>query len=265
MDYIKEYDNIIDFYRESVTFDEKEGNRSKFDEIMREDNSWFAGLSVKEAEESKYVYKKGLDELKELDLNTVLGGSRAQYRWNEFDGDDLDYDRMLSGSPCMRQRIKKAGIGTGKIIDLYVNIAENCGVSSDKMLLKAFTAVQIADFLETNGYRVAIYVIENTQYAGRYKESDCNLYRVSTCIKRAEEPLIKGMLLTCISPWYFRIHCFRHEAAKIKCSYGLGRATPLGWKDTKERITLDTGECLTKDSVKEKLKKIEKLFEIENE
>ena len=165
----------------------------------------------------------------------------------------------------MRQRIKKAGIGTGKIIDLYVNIAENCGVSSEKMLLKAFTAVQIADFLETNGYRVAIYVIENTQYAGSYKGSDCNLYRVSTCIKRAEEPLIKGMLLTCISPWFFRIHCFRHEAAKIKCSYGLGRATPLGWKDTKERITLDTGECLTKDSVKEKLKKIEKLFEIENE
>ena len=62
MDYIKEYDNIMDFYRESVTFDEKEGNRSKFDEIMREDNSWFAGLSVKEAEESKYIYKKGLDE-----------------------------------------------------------------------------------------------------------------------------------------------------------------------------------------------------------
>ena len=42
MDYIKEYDNIMDFYRESTIFDEKEGNRSKFDEIMREDNEWFA-------------------------------------------------------------------------------------------------------------------------------------------------------------------------------------------------------------------------------
>ena len=265
MDYIKEYDNIIDFYRESVTFDEKEGNRYQFDEFFTDDDPNFRGLSFEEAEKSKYTYKKGLDELKELDLDTTLGGSKAQYRWNEFDGDDLDYDRMLSGSPCMHQRIKKAGIGTGKIIELHINIAEPWFIGADKMLLKAFTAVRIADFLETNGYRVAIYVFVNIHNIGYYKKTCCDLYRVNVCIKRAEEPLLKGMLLTCISPWFFRIHYFRHIAAKINCNSGLGSPRKLGLNDTKERITLDTEECLTEASVKEKLKKIEKLFEIENE
>ena len=263
MDYIKEYDNIMDFYRESVTFDEKEGNRELWEKHMTEDNPRFKGLSLEEAEASKWVYKKGLSELNELDINTVLGGSKTNYRWSETDGDDIEYDRLLSGLPALKQRVRKAGIGTGKIIELIVNIAENCGVTAEKMMLKAYTAVQISDYLEKNGYRVAIYVVENTRNAGSYKGSPCNLYQVKTCIKRSEEPLLKGMLLTCISPWFFRIHCFRHETAKIKATYGLGRAESLNKKSTKETIIIDSGECLDKRSVENKLKQIEKLFEEE--
>ena len=263
MDYIKEYDNIMDFYRESVTFDEKEGNRELWENKMTDDNPSFKGLSLAEAEASKWVYKKGLSELSELDINTVLGGSKTNYRWSETDGDDIEYDRLLSGLPALKQRVRKAGIGTGKIIELIVNVAENCDVTTEKMMLKAYTAVQISDYLETNGYRVAIYVIENTRNAGNYKGSPCSLYQVKTCIKRPEEPLLKGMLLTCISPWFFRIHCFRHQTAKINSRYGLGVAIPLRKKSTKETIIIDSGECLDEHSVENKLKQIEKLFEEE--
>lgn len=263
MDYIKEYDNIMDFYRESVTFDEKEGNRRMWNTQMTEDDVDFKGLSLAEAEASKWVYKKGLNELKTLELDTQLGGSKTNYRWSETDGDDIEYDRLLSGLPALKQRVRKAGIGTGKIIELLINIGEPWFVGADKMLLKAYTAVRISDYLETNGYRVAIYIVHRAANLGKYKGSCCDMYETKICAKRPEEPLLKGMLLTCISPWFCRIHCFRHMAAKVNTNEGLGSPRKLKTSMTKETIIIDSGECLDERSVENKLKQIEKLFEEE--
>ena len=61
---------------------------------------------LRKYKKAKYFYNKGLDKLESLTQEMQLGGSGKSYKWDENDGDELNYDRFLEGLPCLKKRVK---------------------------------------------------------------------------------------------------------------------------------------------------------------
>lgn len=256
------YNNIDDFYHDAIN-PTKDGDINATKDHLNEQDVSFRGLSNSEIISSKYGYTKGLKELEQLNLDINLGGSGFKCIYNELDGDDINYDRLLEGLPSLHKRIRKYGIGSSKFINVYVVISENCDINASEMLIKAYTAIQIVDLLENLGCRVAIWSCDNTiDNNGRYKD-ECGVnYSVKVCLKKYEDSLNKSLILNGISPWFFRYFMFAHQKGRYKTSLSMGHAMPLNMKVNKENIIINKGECLTKKSADLKIEEIQELFKI---
>ena len=262
------FDNLEQFYKECDILEET-GNdsssiyykHSETDACYRAD---FIGLPRDELLKSKYVYKKGLDELSKLDLDLDLGGHKRSYKWDENDGDDMDYDRYLDNLSCLKKRIHKEGLGQGKIINIHVSVGENCGVSYKEMLYRSYTVMKVIDSLEEQGYRIGVFVYTDVAELGWYKSETIKMLHTEIQIKKPEEPLIKGLILTCISPWMLRYYFFKFWSAKFKCRHSLGSSREVQYKEDRTNIYFTTGSCLNEDSAKCKIDQLKELFSFED-
>lgn len=259
----KTFENLDDFYKASSIVTNT-GNKLKYDKIACENDADFLGLDLVEIKKSKYSYSEGLDNLKEIETDDWLTGNHV-YKYDELDGDDINYDRLLDGFPALVKRIKSKNNGFNRIVNIHVNIAENCDVSYKNMLYKTYTTIRIIDMLENKGYRVGVYVCAISSDTGKYKSANVEKLDIRICIKKPEEPVIKPLLLTCISPWFFRYYIFCYYNSILDTNIGLGFAKKLSKiSDTKD-IYIDNGECLTCNLAKRKIKEIENLFNSEYE
>lgn len=257
------YDSISKFYEDAL-HPTPEGNIEDTLRHLQTEEKSFRGNDIATIKKSQYSYTKGLAEMKKLDLNLNLGGSKRSYKWDETDGDDISYDRLIDGFPAMKKRVKSHGIGSGRLVNIYVIISENCGIGSQEMLVKAYTAMQIVDLLENLGYRVAIYSCDCTlDSSGMYKGEQGVKYTVQVCLKRHEDSLNQGLILNGISPWFFRYYLFAHQKGRYKNGWGMGRAVKMELEQTRENIVINRGECLNKRSADSKIKQIIKLFGID--
>ena len=257
------YDSISYFYEDAV-IPTNEGDAADLANHLKVDDSIFRGLDLKTILSNKFGYTKGLDKLEEIDLNISVGGSTRKYIYDEFDGDDMNYDRLLDGFPPMLKRVKTHGIGSGRLISVYVVISENCNVTSKEMLYKSYTSIRIVDMLESMGYRVAVWACDSTLDAsGSYGVEKGVKYELRVCLKRYEDSLNKGLILNGISPWFFRYYMFAHQKGHYKNGWGMGRSVELNLEQTKENIVINKGQCLTKESANAKIKEIEELFKVE--
>lgn len=258
----KTFDDVNSFYEASMTLT-KDGNKSSFKEEINADKIDFRGLSISEIYKSKFSYKKGLDQLKEIKSNDYLVGTR-KYKYDESDGDDINYDRLLDGFPALIKRVRGKVKGIGRIINIYVNIAEACYVSYEQMIHKAHTVIRLVDTLEEVGYRVCVYSCAYAKGVGRLKTKEVDI-KLNICIKRPEEPIIKSLLMTCISPWFFRYYIFCYYHATCFTYDWLGSALKFDKKSTNENIYIDNGECLNEKTANKKIEEIKKLFSLEYE
>ena len=230
----------------------------------RNEPSW-VGLSKEEILKSKYSYKKGLDELKSLEEDFDLGGTKRCYKWDETDGDDMNYERFIDELPAMKKRIRKQGDSQGKIINLHVSVGENCNIRFDEMLNRSYTVMRLVDYLENLNFRVGIYVYSDVSDLGKYKGNSIKHLHTEIQIKKPEEPLIKSLILTCISPWMLRYHLFKFWTAKFKCHDNLGHSISTYYPNTKTDIYFPTRSCLNDKDSKQFLKDLLKEFNYEEQ
>lgn len=146
--------SLDEFYRECDNIEG--GNPAEINNIENSDDPCFRGLSIAEIHDSKYSYTKGLDNLKKIEKDINLGGRKHKYKYDDSDGDDMNFDRYIEGLPCLKKRIPTHGIGTGKFVKLHISICENCWCSAQALMVRAYTAMRIIDMLESQGYRVQI-------------------------------------------------------------------------------------------------------------
>lgn len=256
------FPNIEQFYKEcdivESTGDKYEWQRNH----SGNDPSWI-GLSRDEILASKFCYKKGLDQLKEIDLDFNLGGTKRSYKWDENDGDDMNYDRYLDNLPCLSKRIRIEGNGKGRIISIYVSIGENCNIRFKEMLNRSYTVMRLVDYLENLNYRTEIIVYDDVKNLGSYSGERIDTLHTEIILKKAEDPLIKGLILNCISPWMLRYHMFKFWCAKFHPNCGYGQSFSPKYEDTGNKIYFRTGECLDERSSEEKLKTLAKKFGFE--
>lgn len=263
MKYSVSFSSLDEFYKESDTI-EPTGELYRWEEVQNNNES-FVGLSKELINKSKYSYSKGLELLKELDLDINLGGSRKKYKWDDQDGDELSTERLNDGLPFLSKRLKTNGDSTGKFVNLYINVGENACIDYKSMLNKSYTAIQIIDYLENSGYKVGVIAFCDVSSLGYYKNEKVELLHTEIILKKPEDPLIKPLLLTCISPWMLRFHMFKFWTAKFSCSWGLGHSEKLTYKDDKNNLYINTGDCLNKKSAEERITYFKSIFEIKNE
>lgn len=181
------FDNLDKFYTECEV-QEETGSPDKYKEISRVDDPEWVGLTKEEIQKSKYFYKEGLDKLEKLDEDLIFGGSKTNYKYDENDGDDMNYDRFIEGLPSLRKRQRTGGDKNGKFIKLHVGICESCMISAKDMLYKSYTALKLADYLESQGYRVQISTFAEVESLGYYKEDRIEYLLVEVVFKRFEDP-----------------------------------------------------------------------------
>ena len=259
------FPNLIDLYKhtKSENRDPNNCNINYLNDIFsRWDEDWI-GISEVDVEKYKYTAKPELfKDLKKIEDTSILGGSSTTRCYSEEDGYDMDYERLYNGLPFLVDvKRNKKGIRNGKVIEIYINIAENCMVDSEAMLNKTRTAVAICDFLEMKGYRVSIYSCTYSRSSGQFDGKTVNIF-TKTQIKTPEEPLNKALLTSAISPWMFRCHIFKIYCLKTNAKRGLGCPTKLKTKMTenKQTIIIDSGECLSEEYSDKKIKEIMDLF-----
>lgn len=258
----KTFDDVNSFYEASMTLT-KNGNEDSFYKEKITDKSDFRGLTITEIHKSRFSYKKGLDELKEIESDNYLVGTRT-YKYDETDGDDINYDRLLDGFPALIKRVSGKIKGTGRIINIYINIAEACFVSYKQMVYKTYTAIRIIDMLEQQGYRVCVYSCTYGKDIGKLNGKNVNI-KLHVCIKKPEDPIIKALLMTCISPWFFRYYVFCYFHSICHSNEWLGSPLKFNKKSTNENIYIDNGECLNEMTANKKIEEIKKLFSLEYE
>ena len=261
------FDNLEKFYNECDIVEDtgyKSGRAyCSWDECNNRDEPDWVGLSRENILRCKYSYKEGLDQLKALEEDFNLGGTKRCYKWDETDGDDMNYERFIDEMPAMKKRLRKEGNGQGRIINLHISVGENCNIRFEEMLNRSYTVMRLVDYLENLNFRVGIYVYSDVSDLGKYKDKRLNQLHVEIQIKKPEEPLIKSLILTCISPWMLRYHLFKFWTAKFKCGYCLGSAARIEYTNTKQDIYFTTGSCLTEDDSNKYLKDLLKQFNYE--
>lgn len=257
------FSNVFDFYKETDILEDTR-REGAWEKHCQNEESSFRGLPLKEILDSQYSYKKGLEDLKKLDFE-IEGGSKKVYKWSDQDGDEMSTERLNEQLPFMQQRVNTLGNKRGKFITLNVAICETAWVGYESMLHRAYCAVSLADYLEELGYKVAVNCYFDSVGSGDYKGEHVDVSKLTICIKQPEEPLNKGLMLTCISPWFFRYWVFKFLHAKYYTTSGLGRPANTELDDTRELIWLPTGSCLNPEKVNAKIKAIKELFSKEEE
>lgn len=258
-----EFDSLDKFYTE-CDVQEETGSPDKYREVSTNNEPNWVGLSLKEIKKSKYFYNKGLDKLGDLTEELLGGGSKTEYKYDETDGDDMNYDRFIEGLPALKKRVRKGGNKNGRFVNLHIGICECCMVDHKYMLYKAYTAVKLADYLESQGYRVQISTFAEVERLGSFKGENLDYLLVEVVIKKFEDPLLLPTMLTCVSPWMFRHHMFKFWTAKFRCRWGLGYVPRWTRESNKEHIYISSGECLNEIDAQKKIKQIQNIFEDEH-
>lgn len=256
------FDSVFEFYNSAVQLEDT-GNKELFEKHMERNNPDFIGLPKEKILNSKFSYKEGLQELRNIsDIdNLALGGSSFKTKWSDFDGDDMDMERLMEGSPFLLMKRRQFGTKKGgKFVTLKVVVSENCFVEAEEMLWKTYTAAKVSDKLEKEGYRLKIIAVVNTTDVGTFKGKYVSGYKVEVTLKEFSSPLNLPLLITCISPWFFRRWVFLFKTAKVNCRSTLGRSIPISENSTKEILIINNQECLSKEGSDYKLKEFEKII-----
>ena len=251
--------SLDEFYRECDNIEG--GNPYEIEKIENNDDPGFRGLSLEKIHSSKYSYTEGLENLKKIEKDINLGGRKHKYKYDDSDGDDMNFDRYIEGLPSLKKRIPTHSVGTGKFVKLHISICENCWCSAKAFMIRAYTAMRIIDMLESQGYRVQISAYADNENPGTLNNQKVKYLGVEVVIKKFEDPLIKGQVLTAISPWFFRYWMFKFWNAKFMMNWGYGHSIRPIKKESTSDIYIQTGEALTEEDAEETIKRIKALFD----
>ena len=251
--------SLDEFYRECDNIEG--GNPYEIENIENNDDPSFRGLSLEKIHSSKYSYTEGLENLKKIEKDINLGGRKHKYKYDDSDGDDMNFDRYIEGLPSLKKRIPTHGVGTGKFVKLHISICENCWCSAKALMIRAYTAMRIIDMLESQGYRVQISAYADNENPGTLNGQKVKYLGVEVVIKKFEDPLIKGQVLTAISPWFFRYWMFKFWNAKFMMNWGYGHSIRPIKKESTSDIYIQTDEALTEEDAEETIKRIKELFD----
>lgn len=248
------FGSLADFYK-SVS--EKIGStrlsREHESECKSGEHTSFCGANYSETIQRKHSWPEGVSMLKQLASMEKTITKEWKKVWSEDDGDEMDMERYYNDMPFLQKRIKVLGNRSrnNSIQKILVNPTENANISAKDMLWKTFTAVKVADELESKGTRCEIIL---KYFSSNIDKRDRNV-TFEIPIKEAGEPVNLSLLCTVFSPWFFRywiFHLFFSHIEGVRGSLGMARKIPT--EETENCIVIDSGTALSKEAANNFLK-----------
>jgi hypothetical protein len=161
-------------------------------------SAWADGLEVLE---------RMLRDLDEAPIDRPKS-RRRRTRFNEDNGDEVDYDRLRSGQPFWRTSRREFARGPATVTVL-VDVGANCNVNHEDILWRGAAAIALAKRLEAAGYRVELWSICLSEYLWARGRSMDTAVMNAVCLKRPSDPLDESTLISAVSGWFFRTAHFR--------------------------------------------------------
>ncbi len=164
----------------------------KFIEICNE--AWEEGIQVME----KYV-----EELKKIKLPEIKDIKRKR-SFNDFEGDDIDLQKLLSGEPfwVKTQREQTEGEPT---VTIFIDTTTSWEKQSKDILWRGAVAIALAVVLEERGYQCEIWVVNGSKL---FQENRNSGVMTSCRLKGCGDTLDTSTLINVVSGWFYRTSTF---------------------------------------------------------
>ncbi len=190
------------------------------------------------------ILDRMLGDLADADLPTPVS-RRRRPRFDEADGDELDYDRLRSGQPFWRATRRQNTRGPATIT-VVIDTAANCGVDHRDILWRGAAAIALTQRLEDAGYRVELWAVDVTAKAqATHTERGFDRTMINAVqLKGPGDPIDPSTLINAVSGWFYRTAIFRAICrGERQVSRTLGHArTPTSAE--LDRITPDPDRVL---------------------
>lgn len=241
------YNSLSEFYDDV----KNHYNTDFYRYLEQRDDPGFTGLSLKQIKEYKFSYPVGVDKIRSLPDFEMQGKVKIKY-WDQFDGFDIDIDRMYSDLDFLLNERKVSKLP--KTMDVFINFVEPAHTDYTCMLMKAYTALKITDHLETLGVRTGLFACSVSK--PRVTQGDDSPYFIEICVKQYSDPINLGALCTAISPWMSRYWEFLWAAGHYQyLSHGVGNA--INFPPELKGIIIDTRQCHTLTAAKDFINSIQ--------
>lgn len=120
-------------------------------------------------------------------------------RYNDFDGDELDYDRLRAGQEYWRKAVREEASGPTEVT-IVTDISANATINATDVYWRGAAAIALTTILEAAGYRVELWVIEGTSPCYGEKRKILS----AGCLKKTHETLDASGIVNAISSWFYR-------------------------------------------------------------
>jgi hypothetical protein len=166
-------------------------------------------------------------------------------RFDEADGDELDYDRMRCGQPFWRKTQRQNAKGPATIT-IIVNMSANFRVKHEDILWRGAAAITLTKMLEEAGYRVELWATakSNDVWATNSKSGFDIAAMPAVRLKAPSDPMDCSTLISAVSGWCFRTLIFREYCrGKHKIAGNLGHSLAPNSQDL-DQISRDANRIL---------------------
>lgn len=160
---------------------------------------------------------KMAEELVRSDIPTPKD-RRRRLRFNEYDGDEVDLDRLRAGQPFWRCSARETVDGP-VTINVFVDTTTPCDEDHSNILWRGAAGIALAIVMESVGYRVRLWCVQGSE--GYHDKRQFT----GTLLKEADQPLDKSTLANAVSGWFYRTVTFRNidvNALGLQVQMGYG-------------------------------------------
>lgn len=183
-------------------------------------------------QQADVLWAEGMEVLENMrrDLASVAmpapKSRRRTLRWDDANGDEVDFDRLRSGQNFWRatQRQFVAGTATRTIV---VQLGALGCIAADDMLWRGAAAIALAEAMEAAGYRVELWgsvTVDDRFISGKPHEF------TAVPLKTAADPLDPSTLVNVCSGWFYRTIFWHHATCIGPTDDGMGHTdAPKAW------------------------------------
>lgn len=188
------------------------------------EDGWYGTASMQDADDiasCKKQWTKGKQMLEELRnkhpqmFTPQIEGVSMQFV-HDVAGCQVDIGRYMDGEPeCMYEYMFSESDKHGKIVDVYYQFNNSCGISSDDMMSYGIAVLALVDNLESRGYSCNLYAVGITS-----EGSDTE--NITITIKEAGETLNVESIMYAFHTSFFRRHWFAFHERQKYCTGAYG-------------------------------------------
>lgn len=136
---------------------------------------------------------------------------RRRTRFDEGNGDEVDYDRLRVGQPFWRTTRRQSTRGP-QTVTIVVDVNANMKIPHRDILWRGAAAIAMTRILEAADFRVELWIIHKARNCYRVQPWQGDSHVTAVCLKRAGDPLDVATFTAAVSGWFYRSLLFGAKA-----------------------------------------------------